>query len=257
MVSGRQSGRMLAETIELDLLPRLMREHDLPLAPAEQSRGAAETTATIEAFANLAVDDDLAALAARFREELRETRDMPHLFASVLAPAARLLGDWGEEHRISFVQVDSGVKALERIVRMFNRDTVPQAKRGWRALSVLLCPMPGNQHTFGIRMAEELFQRAGWSIATLPAPGVQQIIAELARTYFHVAGLSVGPSTSAEDLRRVIVAIRAEALNPDLKIVVGGPPVVLGAIRPEECGADMAALDGAAAIEAISASLGR
>ncbi len=254
---GGDHGHRLAEAIELDLLPRLVREHGLSAMPAPRPRNPAEISAMAEVFAQLAVEDDLAVLASRFRDELRETRDLPFLFASVLAPAARLLGAWGEEGRISFELVDRGVKALERIVRMFNRETVPQAKRGWRSLSVFLCPMPGNQHTFGIRMAEELFQRAGWSIATLPSPTAQQIVAELARSYFHVAGLSVGPATSADDLRSMIVAVRAEALNPDLKIVVGGPPVVLGAIRPEECGADLAALDGAEAIEAISESLGR
>ncbi len=253
--SGAQTllkSHSLARVIETDLLPRLMQEHGLAESQDEPRPADARICASaIEELAQFAADDNVEALSERFRQILAGASDMPVLFLDLLAPAARLLGGWGEDGRISFEAVDRGVKSLEQVVQMFNRDTLPQASRGWRSGSILLSALPNDSHTFGLKMVEELFRRDGWSLTTLPAPKKGDIVAEVSRNFFHVLGLSVGGLNTAQRGAELIAEIRAAALNPEMKIVIGGPAISAGEVNADSFGADQAALDGPSAIEII------
>jgi MerR family transcriptional regulator, light-induced transcriptional regulator len=250
--SSTAPGQLLADRIELQLLPRLMREHAADFA-ALRKRGltALEKQQAASAIAEAAAQDDVEALAERIRSVLAQVSDVPALLLDVLAPAARLLGEWGDLGRLGFDVVDRGIKALERVVSMFNRDTVSHASRGWREGSILLAAMPGNQHTFGLRMIEELFTRDGWSLTTLASPRAEQIIDEASRQYFHVLGLSVGALSQPQKVTSLIAEIREESLNPALRIVVGGPSIASGTLPGETFGADLVATDGPSAVDAI------
>jgi MerR family transcriptional regulator, light-induced transcriptional regulator len=253
-----QRSRQLAHEIETRFLPRILEENALSLSlTRRRGKKAVAAPASIEEWAQLAVEDDLPSLAEHFRSALAGESDLPTLFLDILAPAARLLGQWGEEGRISFEVVDRAVRSFEDVVSKFQHDPLPNATRGWRSGSILLSASPGDLHSFGLRMVEELFRRDGWSLTTLPAPCLKDILCEVGRNHFHVLGLSIGGVEAAAAAPALIGAVRAATLNPDLFIVVGGPAVVAGTIGPETMDADYLAIDGASAIEAMRTKLPR
>jgi MerR family transcriptional regulator, light-induced transcriptional regulator len=246
------SGHRLAHSIETRLLHRLMEENgDLIAFDRLRSKKRASQTSQPESWAELALEDDLAGLAERFRQELESESDLPSLFLDILAPAARLLGQWGEEGRISFPRVDRAVRSLENLIGKFHRDPLPNATRGWRSGSILLAAFPGDLHSFGLRLVEELFRRDGWSLTTLPAPKAKDLIAQVSFNHFHVLGLSVGGTPSPDPCASLIRDLRAASLNPDLYVVVGGPAVTASNLNTGNTGADFVAESGPAAIEAM------
>jgi MerR family transcriptional regulator, light-induced transcriptional regulator len=250
MDGGRQhAGDALANRIETMLLPRLLAEHALTrsLTGAIQP-DEAELAVRI---AESAASDDIDSLSELIRNSFQRAEDTERVLLRLMAPAARLLGGWGEEGKLPFPTVDRAVRALQQLVDMFENDRRPNASRGWRAGSILLAALPGDQHTFGLKVVEELFRRDGWSLTMLPSPSRAQIIQVVERDFIHVVGFSAGAPDAGDAIRALARDIRAASLNPAIRLVVGGPAVSVGALSAEELQVDAAPLDGPAAIEAI------
>jgi MerR family transcriptional regulator, light-induced transcriptional regulator len=250
------AGARLAERIENQIVPQLFGGTGSSVAAARETDRLHVDEQLIKQWAELAVDDDVPALAEHFRAVLASETDLATVFLDILAPVARLLGAWGEQDRISFAEVDRSITTLEDVIQKFNHDHVPHATRGWRIGSVLLSTCPGDEHSFGLRMVEELFRRDGWSLTSLVARSNGMITSELGRNHFHVLGLSIARASMLPDTARLVKEARVASLNPGLMIVLGGP-----AITPETrteaqgLGADFVAEDAMTAIDAIRARL--
>ena len=110
---------------------------------------------------------------------------------------------------------------------------------------VLLVPVPGEQHSFGLQMVAEFFRRAGWDVWSGPQIASGDDLVQLVRSeWFAVVGLSVGCETRIDALAAGIRAIRRASRNRAIGVLVGGPLFVAHPELVARVGADATAIDG-------------
>jgi MerR family transcriptional regulator, light-induced transcriptional regulator len=242
-----------ASVIENLIVPRLLMVHaqsnparpkDIPVRPPQE---------IVVEFANLTTREDPELAAAFVQRLLDEGMEIEDIFLKVMAPAARYLGECWVHDSCSFVEVTLGVARMHRLLRQFNG--VPEHL--WSSAGVghnaLLLPTPGEQHTFGLRLVQEFMLREGWSVINHPVEKLKDLRKVLRTQHFDVAGLSLSGETLIDNLTSAIRLIRAESLNPDIKVIVGGQ---IFTERPEllkQSGADATAADAPSAVRLANA----
>ena len=236
----------LAATIENIIVPRLLMNHE----PDRTVWTTVSMDATqIEVFANIAMRHEPTAASEYVQSLLNEGIGFDRILLELLAPAARLLGEKWEKDTCSFTDVTIGVSRMHRILRDFR--SVPdrlwsQAGVGHRAL---LLPVPGEQHTLGLRIVEEFLLREGWTVDSLPNSGDEDVSRLVSEEHYDFVGLSLSGETLVDAMFTTIGALRAASQNRHLYVMVGG---VIFSERPElvaKCGADAYAADAAGAVQ--------
>lgn len=150
-----------------------------------------------------------------------------HLLADIyidgIAPAARLLGERWSADATDFVHCTIAHSRLHQMLYEFSTEFLSESQSEPNGLSLLLMNEPGSQHGLGIFMLSEFFRQAGWSV-TLAAP---QDIEDFKRIFhsdwFDAVTLSISTERHIDLLSQAVVALKATAVNPDVKIFVGGP----------------------------------
>ena len=241
----------VAHALHADVIPALVRRHQarsngranghraLPWVPT--------TASDVTELARLVVGAD-DGMAETFVERLRQG-GVPSevLCRDVLEPAARELGDLWCSDDLDFTQVTIGVWRLQRLARGFDAGSAavagPLAQR-----RVLLAPMPGEQHSFGLYTVGASFRRAGWMVVS-DVPLAPAALAQLVREeWFAVVGFSVGSERQLDAVRAIVRAVRAASRNPAVGILVGGPVLRQRPALVHEVGADLTARDGPEAV---------
>jgi MerR family transcriptional regulator, light-induced transcriptional regulator len=232
------SVHVLAQTLEQRLIPALARKHRrAAVAPAAL---ATVTEADLALFVEELLRDDEAALRGRVAGLLERGVAARELCLDLLAAAARRLGTLWEDDRCDFVQVTLGVGHLHGLLRGLGprlaggSGVAASAVAGRR---VLLAHLPQEQHVFGLSMLAHFFQAEGWAVGS--AAGAPGGAAALVRAqHIDVVGFTIGGEALAEPLRREIAAVRTASRNPALRVLVGGPLIVLQPQWAAELGAD-------------------
>lgn len=243
---------LLASIVEAQILPRLARARWAPAIAGvkiPQSGVALETTNgdTLELVRLLLTEE--AAGAVAFIDVLR-AREIPPdaLYLGVVTLAARRLGELWEQDVCDFVQVTISMGRLQQVVRALSPHFQARSLRRPQEESVLLAPAPGEQHTFGLGMLAEFFQRAGWRLAGGPMTTAKDA-ADIARNvWIDVVGFSIGSAAKLEGLARCIQTVRRASQNPDLFVMVGGPLLLTQPDLVIQVGADTSAADAVAAV---------
>ena len=246
-VNGRQqSEACLAETIEVEIIPRLMLAHRA--GPSRSEGSATRTlrpdlhTEDVEEFTRLILlSGDL---ARQFVTDLVSHKVRPEtIFLDLLAPCARRLGDLWKEDICDFCQVTLGLGHLHAMLRDFgysySGSTFPSAE-GRRAL---LTAAPGEQHTFGISMVSEFLTRAGWDISGSPTLSREELVRLVRQESFALVGLSLSAERNLDNLESCIEAIRRNSRHDNCVVMVGGPYFVDHPEVAEQVGADSTAWD--------------
>lgn len=239
----------IVRTIEGDIIPRLVRLHREaegdPLPEAAPARD--PTPDDVERLVRGLLRDDEAGCQAVVRD-LRESGVLlAAIYLRLLAPAARELGRLWEEDLCLFSDVTVAVGRLQRMMRglgpEFGRERAP-AQDGRR---VLLVPVTGEQHTFGLAMVAEFFRRAGWEVTGgYRDPALEPV--ELVRSeWFDVVGISCSATVHLRTLESQIAAMRQSSRNKGLGILVGGAIFASQPGLARDLGADAAATDGESA----------
>ncbi len=161
--------------VAAEVIPRLRLAHAAPAMdlPAELLPDAAD----VEALSMLLVRHDVAGAEAYVEALSQAGTAMERLFLDLLAPSARLLGDWWASDRCDFATVTLGTMHLRRM----QRDLAPRLIAGGEARlrseahKVLLVPLPGEQHVFGLDMVASFFRRAGWQARVAPLRAVEEL----------------------------------------------------------------------------------
>lgn len=241
----------IARAIEMDVVPRLV-ARGLPEAAGRP------TPAEVERMATLSIADD-GAEAIRFAEDMAARGvPVPVLMLHLLSPAAALLGEWWIEDRCSFVDVTLGLMHLHQTLQALSPVLLPDLVAPAEGRRVLLLPVPGEQHVFGLSVVAEFFRRGGWDVA-VDAAGDAADAARLVREgWFTVVGVSAGTVEQAALLAQVIGAVRRASCNPDVAVLVGGAAFRGRPGLVREVGADGSAADGEDAVrqaEALAALL--
>lgn len=122
--------RSLSTLIENEIIPRMMVAHvkDPPTAPIVTPDTESIGRADVEALAPLALQVEADALLNHVETILARGVAVDTVMVDLLAPTARLLGDYWDEDRCDFVEVTMALWRLQEIVHeiaaRFNRSDV-------------------------------------------------------------------------------------------------------------------------------------
>lgn len=237
----------LARVIQAEVVPRLV------LAGRAAARGSAPEEASapvgpedVVALVGLVVADDGVAAHA-YVETLRVRGvSLERLYLDLFAVTARRLGQLWTEDLCSFADVTVGLVRLQGLVRDYSPAFLPPVEARDPRRCALLIPVPGEQHTFGLVMVAEFFQRAGWEVCCDPMISSDEEVSRVVRgTWFAVVGISAGNNDHRlETVAALVRRVRKESRNRGVGVMVGGrlfaeKPELAGAV-----GADATATDG-------------
>jgi methanogenic corrinoid protein MtbC1 len=241
----------LLRTIEGEIVPRLVLARRVVKAtPAvDAGVGRKPDEADVMELVRLLLAHDVGVSSAYVETVRLRGASFESVCLCLLAPAARELGLLWEADECDFMQVTVGLCRLHQLLREITAAFRFEALEPKMERNILLAPVPGDQHTFGITLVAQFLRQAGWQVwSELSGSGDE--LMEVVRTHWFAAvGLSVGSETRVDDLARVIQAIRRSSRNPSVGILVGGPLLVA---RPELAaltGADATAVDGPMAVQ--------
>lgn len=216
----------LVQTLEADIIPRLVRAH----RPPDDVAGLAEGVAwpPLETFAALTYAVDETPLHAVINALRAAGAPVERIYLDLLAPAARELGRLWESDRCDFTDVTVGVGRLQQLLRELSPAfgaEVPHPADGRR---VLLLPAPGEQHTLGASMVAEFFRRAGWDVVGGVGGSSIDPVKAVQAEWFDVVGLACGHESRIDWLKTCIADVRSASRNRGVGVMVGGPLFVLG-----------------------------
>ena len=117
----------------------------------------------------------------------------------------------------------------------------------------LFAGMPGEQHSFGTLMINDIFDRAGWRCKALIEPTRRQLLVEVQAKPLDLVGLTVTCDCRSADAKDLIKAIRSVSHNPQVRVMVGGRAVNNDPPFADQAGADGTAVDAQAALATAEA----
>lgn len=244
---------VLARTIETEIIPRLLlahREESTEDAGKPMRPGHAETAE----LASAAMADEGGAASCYIDAMLARGISREDVLLNLLAPAARLLGDMWREDLCTFADVTIGLSRLQAVVRgISEQDEVASDSVGGR---ILLAPVPGDQHTFGVSILEGFFRRAGWDVEEGIGFTGRELAALVGSMHFDIVGLSLSCEVLFDRTAPLIRMLRKASLNPSLLVMVGGRLFVDDPARSTEAGADLVAFDATDALRRARSCLG-
>ena len=240
---------LLSQVVTAEILPRLALARQ---AAARRSREAdrARVTTLVDTgeLVRLLLLQDASAGMAFIEGLLSRGITVEALYTGILPDAARWLGLMWEEDRCDFARVTIAVGRLQQATRLLSPRFHAASVNRADARSLLLLPAPGEQHTFGLQILAEFFQRAGWRVAGGPKSSGVDAADLVRRNWFDVVGFSIGSERMFDGLAKSIRQVRRASRNRCLGVMVGGP---LFQQRPELAalaGADASAGDAPAAV---------
>lgn len=214
----------LSALVETAIIPRLYLAHRTD-SPRIESRERGETPLRQDCAATLAelcVTQRFDALVAFVEDIVKSGAALEQIYLEVLTPAARLLGEDWEADRRSFSDVTVGLSRLHQLLHELSRRAgLPDGPSGGRRRA-LFAPVPGEQHTFGLIMINDVFQRHGWETTCDVNPTHESLMRVAVDSPPHVIGLTISGETFLDQLRSLIVDVRDAAGARRPLVIVGG-----------------------------------
>jgi methanogenic corrinoid protein MtbC1 len=106
----------------------------------------------------------------------------------------------------------------------------------------------GEMHSFGIRMVDELFKRAGWRTLCEPNSRINDVLAIVGSESFHILGIGISSEAQVPFVKELIRQVRKTSHNRHILVMVGGSYIVEQPNLAASIGADFSASDGREAI---------
>jgi methanogenic corrinoid protein MtbC1 len=184
----------------------------LQVAPVEASK------ADIEALAEALISEDAEVALQQSLGLQRAGHSAEAVYLTYLGGAARLLGHWWDESKVSFVDVTVGTSRIYSIMLAMRHLFIAESPISHR--SAAFASVPGETHTLGITMAAELFRKDGWDIDLKVGRTHEELVDEIGARDHRIVGLSCAGKHSITALARLIVALRIS--NPAARILVSG-----------------------------------
>lgn len=187
---------------------------------AERHGGALEfpSTAAVDLLCRALLSEDPDLAMEMVQEAHRSGATVEALYLGYLAAAARRLGEWWTEDKVSFLDVTTGVSRIYAILRSLRPLLV--VPDGPPTEHAVFAPVPNETHTLGITMVTDLFRKAGWLIDLKVGRSHEELVAEIESSDTQIIGLSAAGAHAVVPLARLVVALRVT--NPAACIVVGG-----------------------------------
>lgn len=247
----------LSAVIESEIIPQLIASRPALAAIDAQARpdGSTVTDADVETFAPLTLTAEADTLLDYVERLIARGVGVEAIMIDLLAPTARVLGTYWEADRCDFVDVTMGLWRLQEIVHELSA-CLPAATRGGTRWRAMFAPMPGDQHSFGSILLEEIFAREGWFTDRLGDVSTSDLLDRVAADPFDLVGLTVGCESHMAALPSLIEAVRHVSANPRVCVMVGGRIFVEAPARATEVGADGTAPDARVAVQVAGRLVG-
>ncbi|MBT8412627.1 MAG: B12-binding domain-containing protein [Octadecabacter sp.] len=172
----------------------------------------------IEELCHALLDEDDAACGTFIQELRADGASVEAVYLTYLAGAARMLGDWWEQDRISFAGTALGTArmyAIMRAIRSELDDAYSFARR-----SAVFVAVPGESHVLGVRMATDLFRKDGWDIDLKINKDHDLLVKEISTSGALLIGISASGDEAVVPLSKLVIALRIS--NPVARIFVSG-----------------------------------
>lgn len=237
---------ILTRTVELDVIPQLLKAHAARIVPVVAPL--VVTAGHVADLVGLVLGRGEPAAVA-FVEGMHDQGAAPEsLYLDLLAPAARRLGEMWENDTCDFTEVTIGLWRLQNAMRELSPSFLRSPEVQAHGPRVLLVPLPGETHTFGLSMVYEFFRRAGWNAWSGPVEGSADLRAMVRREWVEVIGFSLACDDKLDVVRSEIRSVRRASQNPGLAVLVGGPGFTANPLLAAQVGADGTAIDGRQAV---------
>ena len=237
---------ILTRTVELDVIPRLLMAHRPAVAPT--MAGLLVTGTHVAELVGLVLSRGEPEAVAFVTAMHGQGAAAESLYLDLLAPAARRLGEMWENDTCDFSDVTVGLWRLQNAMRELSPCFLHSANAGTHSARVLLVPLPGEDHTFGLSMVYEFFRRAGWNAWCGPVESSADLRGMVRREWVEVIGFSLACDEKLDAVRTEIRSVRRASRNPGLAVLVGGPGFTANPSLAAEVGADGTAVDGRQAV---------
>lgn len=231
----------LSTLVACEVIPRLM-----AASPVRRPDPAADIgSEDIEGVVSLALTSEADVVIERIESLMARGLSADAVLIDLLAPAARILGEYWEEDRCDFVDVTMALWRLQQTVESLQIGMANEPRCSRRAL---FSPAPGDDHGFGAVIVEQMFLTAGWTTRRIIGGDRSEMLQALATGWFDIAGLTVGCTCNTARLASTITAMRSVSHNPGLKVLLGGPALIANADIVDLTGADGTAPDARQAV---------
>ena len=234
--------------IQGEIIPRLLMAHDAAKAHPKSKRGRPIEPEDASRFAMLPLRLEAASLLDEVDAFIAEGTSVETILLDLLAPAARMLGEMWDRDECDFIDVTMGLWRLQEVMREIAARSPADLPSLKVPRSALFSPMPGDVHTFGTMMIEEVFSRAGWQSEALVKPERRELLDRLSQRPFDLVGLTLARDCPSAALANLIKAMRNASANPKIAVLIGGRMINDNPGMVEEVGADGTGADALAAL---------
>lgn len=239
----------VAGVISAHVIPRLLAAHRHDDAVVVAVGGDHVNAEEAVAFAPLALELEADALLDHVEVFLHRGVSVDTVFVELLAPAARQLGILWEDDRCDFIDVTMGLWRLQEIVRELSSRSPDRFGAERAARTALFSVFPGEQHSFGTVVIDDVFRRGGWASHYLSECTTPDLLDRVARQSFDLVGLTVSHDDHIGHLPSLVLALRSVSRNPNLCIMLGGRVLTANPELLAKTGADGTAPDAVVALE--------
>lgn len=167
--------------------------------------------------------------------------------------AARTLGDWWLQDRLSFVEVTIGLSHLQNALGSLSPKFLASAGQAEAHDRVLLLVYRPSQHSLGMFMVAEFFRRAGWRVDEIQTINAHNLQKHLEAHWYDLMGFSVSQVEQVSSTQLLIRALRGRGLNAELQTMVGGSLALTDFEAVQKIGASFVALDAQSAVNMANA----
>jgi methanogenic corrinoid protein MtbC1 len=216
------SAAALQTLIRSNVIPELLQRHGaaalLP-APLILEKQSVELAALL-----LAAKPDSA--LNLIHEQIGHHLSAVPLYATLLEPAARRLGDLWAADSCSEFDMTIALSHLQHTVRLLGMESLQQPLSLEKAPHVLVVPLPGELHSLGAALDSEAMWHQGWSPQS-EFPSDNAALQRLLRAdWFDVLDLTMSVALQRQHwlprLAETIRLARRASRNQDLIVIVGG-----------------------------------
>jgi methanogenic corrinoid protein MtbC1 len=243
---AKPSLSILIDAVEQEVIPRLL---DVNLQQDRSATTAGEQPDAIGArevadFTDVVLAREGPAILAYVNGLCMQGVALESIFLDLLAPTARRLGEFWEEDLCDFTEVTLAMCRLHQLLRELSPEFGRTASyRDSEQRQILLVPVPGEQHMFGLSVVAEFLCHAGWNVFSDPATTTRTLTSAVHADWYSIVGFSVSTDSRLDELRSDIRATRSASQNPAVGILVGGRVFVEHPEYAAEVGADAMATD--------------
>lgn len=220
--AGAMADLSLSALVESEVIPRLLIAVARRSAPRRDEATGSISAEEVRTFAPLPLEleaDELLHIVEGF---LGRGVAIESILVDLLAPSARRLGQYWEDDGCDFLDVTIGLWRLTEVMHELTARYPPPGVPIPPRRAALFAAMPGDVHSFGAQMVEDMFARAGWHTRLLVNADRRELLHVVGQEQFDMAGLTVSCDCPTAALADMVASLRSASKGRFIKIFIGG-----------------------------------